>query len=213
MVLARLAGALQPASDPNVPFALAREAIARARTLEDDVLLKPALPAVLDGDRAPKEPQLVAAASHVAFSMQGLAELTGAVANHSGSCAWVVWATMRASGCAPMRRAVDSVIITRAAAPSLIPEALAAVTVPSFLNAARKPAAPSSVASCLMYSSFSTTVSPLRPFTVTATISSLNLPAFCAASALFCEATAKASCTSRDSCHWRATFSAVLPMW
>ena len=32
-------------------------------------------------------------------------------------------------------------------------------------------------------------VSPLRPLTVTATISSLNLPAFCAASALFCEAT------------------------
>jgi len=39
LVLARLAGALQPASDPNVPFALAREAIARARTLGDEVLL------------------------------------------------------------------------------------------------------------------------------------------------------------------------------
>jgi hypothetical protein len=39
LVLARLAGALQPASDPNVPFALAREAIARARTLGDEGLL------------------------------------------------------------------------------------------------------------------------------------------------------------------------------
>ena len=35
------------------------------------------IPGVLDGDRAPKDARLLAAASHVAFSMQGLAELTG----------------------------------------------------------------------------------------------------------------------------------------
>ena len=38
---------------------------------------------------------------------------------------------------------------------------------------------------------------------VTGAISSLNLPAFLAASALFCEATAKRSCSSRVICHWR----------
>jgi sulfofructose kinase len=36
------------------------------------------IPGVLDGDRAPKDRRLLAAASHIAFSMQGLAELTGA---------------------------------------------------------------------------------------------------------------------------------------
>ena len=64
-----------------------------------------------------------------------------------------------------------------------------------------------------MYSSSATTVSPLRVLMVTGVISSLNLPAFLAASALFWEATAKRSCSSRVICHWRATFSAVLPMW
>ena len=40
----------------------------------------------------------------------------------------------------------------------------------------------------------STTMSPLRDLDRHRTISSLNLPAFCAASALFCEATANSSC-------------------
>ena len=94
-----------------------------------------------------------------------------------------------------------------------MPDALAAVTVPSLSKAGRSFCMASSVAPWRMYSSWSTIVSPLRPLTVTATISSLNLPAFCAASALFCEATANSSCSSRVICHWRATFSAVLPMW
>ena len=59
---------------------------------------------------------------------------------------------------------------------------------------------------------WSTMISPLREATVTGAISSLNRPAFWAASALFCEATAKLSWVSRVICHWRATFSAVLPM-
>ena len=58
-----------------------------------------------------------------------------------------------------------------------------------------------------------TTVSPLRPFTVTGTISSLNLPAFCAALALCCDPTANSSCCSRVSWKAFATFSAVVPMW
>src|SRR4030042_46403 len=43
---------------------------------------------------------------------------------------------------------------------------------------------------------------------VTGTISSLNLPAFLAASALFCEAVANLSCSSRVICHWRGGVSA-----
>ena len=61
------------------------------------------------------------------------------------------------------------------------------MTVPSLANAGRSFAIASSVAPCAEYSSASTTMSPLRVLTVTGTISSLNLPAFCAASALFCE--------------------------
>ena len=62
----------------------------------------------------------------------------------------------------------------------------------------RRPGAACAIAStvvpCLGYSSASTTMSPLRVFTVTGAISSLKWPAFCAASALFCEATANSSC-------------------
>ena len=94
-----------------------------------------------------------------------------------------------------------------------MPDALAAVTVPSLAKAGRSLPILSSVVPCLGYSSASTTTSPLRVLTVTGAISSLNLPAFCAASALFCEATANSSCCSRVICHCRATFSAVLPMW
>src|SRR3954471_1861661 len=46
-------------------------------------------------------------------------------------------------------------------------------------------------------------MSPLRDLMVTGTISSLNLPAFCAASALFCEATANSSCCARVIWYWR----------
>ena len=70
-----------------------------------------------------------------------------------------------------------------------------------------------SVTPAFGYSSVSTTISPLRDLMVTGAISSLNLPAFIAASALFCEATANSSCCWRVICHCLATFSAVLPMW
>jgi hypothetical protein len=55
-------------------------------------------------------------------------------------------------------------------------------------------------------------MSPLRVAIVTGVISSLKRPSFWAASALFWEATANVSCSSRVNCHWRATFSAVVPM-
>jgi len=59
-------------------------------------------------------------------------------------------------------------------APSLIPDALPAVTVPSFLNAGRSFDSPSEVVSGLGYSSSSMTVSALREITVTGVISFLN---------------------------------------
>ena len=68
-----------------------------------------------------------------------------------------------------------------------MPDAFAAVTVPSLSKAGRSLEMPSSVTPALMYSSVSTTTSPFLPLIVKGTISSLNLPAFCAASALFCE--------------------------
>ena len=93
-----------------------------------------------------------------------------------------------------------------------MPEALPAVTVPSLLNAGRSLAIPSSVAPKRGYSSVSTTTSPLRPLIVTGVISSLKRPAVTAASALFCDATANLSCSSRVICHFCAMFSAVVPM-
>ena len=56
-------------------------------------------------------------------------------------------ATMRAIGVLPRRAAVSSLVTTTAAAPSLVPGALPAVTVPSFLNAGRSLASASSEAS------------------------------------------------------------------
>ena len=87
----------------------------------------------------------------------------------------------------PSLAACLAVISTTAAAPSLMPEALPAVTVPSFSNAGLSLAIASRVAPWRGYSSSLTMMSPLRDLMVTGTISSLNLPAFCAASALFCE--------------------------
>jgi hypothetical protein len=93
-----------------------------------------------------------------------------------------------------------------------MPEALAAVTEPSLLKAGFRPATLSSVAPWRMYSSWSTTVSPLRPFTVTGAISSANRPVFWAASARFWEVTANLSWSSRVICQRAAMFSAVWPM-
>jgi hypothetical protein len=119
---------------------------------------------------------------------------------------------MRTSGVSPRRDASASLISTAAAAPSLMPDALPAVTVPSLSKAGRSFCIASIVVPWRIYSSWSTTVSPFLPLTVKATISSLNFPAFWAASALFCEATANWSWSSRVNCHCLATFSAVLPM-
>src|SRR2546426_1218704 len=102
--------------------------------------------------------------------------------------------TMRASTLRPSLAAWLAFISTTAAAPSLMPEALAAVTVPSFSKAGLSLETVSSVVPCRGNSSASTTMSPLAVLMVIAVISSLNLPLFWAASALFWDATANSSC-------------------
>ena len=57
-----------------------------------------------------------------------------------------------------------------------------------------------------------TTGSPFRWGMVTGVISFASRPFACAAAAFSCERTAKASCSSRVNCHWRAMFSAVMPI-
>ena len=93
-----------------------------------------------------------------------------------------------------------------------MPEALPAVTDPSFAKAGRSFAIVSNEASSRIYSSSATMVSPRRVFTVTGAISSLKRPDFRAAEAFCCDPTAKASCCSRVIWYLLATFSAVLPI-
>src|SRR3954471_12863446 len=95
---------------------------------------------------------------------------TGAVVNRPGSWAWAACATTRAAMGRPSFLAVDSRIITRAAAPSLIDEALAAVIVPSLAKAGFRVGILSGLA-LVGCSSWLTTVSPPRPETVTGVIS------------------------------------------
>ena len=137
----------------------------------------------------------------------------GPVPITAGSTPVVAQDTTLASGFRPRFSASSAVISTTAAAPSLMPDALPAVTEPSLEKAGFSLAMASTVAPWRGYSSWSTTTSPLRVFTVTGTISSLKRPSFWAASALFCDAVANWSCSSRVSCHLPATFSAVVPMW
>src|SRR4029079_8445090 len=68
--------------------------------------------------------------------------------------------TMRANGVLPSLAASDAFISTTAAAPSLMPEALAAVTEPSLSNAGRSLEIDSSVTPAFGYSSVSTTGTP-----------------------------------------------------
>ena len=63
----------------------------------------------------------------------------GATVNHSGSLAASAYPFMVAKGCSPNSSALSLLISTSAAAPSFIVDAFAAVTVPSFVKAARKP--------------------------------------------------------------------------
>ena len=101
---------------------------------------------------------------------------------------------------------------TTAAAASLTPEALPAVTVPSFLKAGRIFARSSRVDVGRMCSSVSMITEPLRLLISTGTICSLKRPSAMAAAARRWLCTASASWSSRETCHFSATFSAVMPM-
>ena len=124
--------------------------------------------------------------------------LTGAVVNHSGSCAADAWATIFTFGLSPSSSAFAADIINTAAAPSLILEALAAVTVPSFSKEGRSVFILSKSALAGSSSSAITTGSPLRRGTSTAVISLLNNFSFCAFSARLYDCSANASCSSRE---------------
>ena len=90
-------------------------------------------------------------------------------------------------------------VTSSAAAPSLIPDELPAVTVPPARNAGRRPARPSSVVSGLGCSSASTTTgAPRGRGTVTGTISSANRPSRCAAAARCWLSQANTSWSSRE---------------
>src|ERR1700684_4629098 len=89
---------------------------------------------------------------------------------------------MRASGLRSSDAAKDSRAKTSAAAPSEIPEELAAVTVPSFLNAGLSVGI-LEISRVNGVSSLSTTTSPLRVLAVTGAISAAKLPPLTAGSA------------------------------
>src|SRR5689334_4087147 len=94
-----------------------------------------------------------------------------------------------------------------------MPDALPAVTVPSWAKAGLSLARSSVVTSGRMCSSVSTVTVPLRPLTSTGVICSLKYPASVAAAARWWLSAARASWSSRETPKSVATFSAVTPMW
>ena len=102
-----------------------------------------------------------------------------------GSTPAVAQETMRAIGVVPRFSASAMLISTATAAPSLMPEALPAVTVPVLEKAGRSFCSVSKLVSGRGYSSSLMMMSPLRVFTVTGAISSRKRPAFIASPA-FC---------------------------
>jgi hypothetical protein len=130
-----------------------------------------------------------------------------------GSIPEVAWAAIRTSGARPKFRATSSEVTTQAAAPSLIVEALPAVTVPFERKAGFNFASESSDESSRGPSSVSNiNEAPLRWGISTAVISSLNLPVLTAAAALSCEPRAYSSCRWRVISYLSATTSPVSPM-
>ena len=105
-----------------------------------------------------------------------------------------------------------ALISTSAAAPSLMPQALPAVTVPSLVKAGRRPAIASIVAPSRIYSSLSTTVSPLRPFTVTGDDLVLEAAGLLGGFRLVLRGHGETVLLLAGDLPLLATFSAVMPM-
>mmetsp|Transcript_14236 Transcript_14236/g.35525 ORF Transcript_14236/g.35525 Transcript_14236/m.35525 type:complete len:226 (+) Transcript_14236:152-829(+) len=139
---------------------------------------------------------------------------TGPIPITRGSTPALAAATIRARTGVPVEAAYSSEATRSAAAPSFSPDALPAVTLPSFWKAGRSFASLSAVTPGLGYSSRAkSSGSPFFCGTGTATISRSNQPAAIAASARCCDAAAYSSCASRESEYCCAMFSAVMPMW
>src|SRR5210317_1058573 len=135
----------------------------------------------------------------------------GAVVNQAGSWANAEWAITRAIGFTPRRVASDSAIITTAAAPSDIDDEVAAVTVPSFLNAGRNVVI-LSILTLPGVSSSDTVTSPRRELIVTGAISSANEPSATARFARVADSVAKASISSREKPYLSAVTWAKCPI-
>ena len=130
-----------------------------------------------------------------AFRVEG----TGPMPITAGSTPAEALATMRASGSRPSSRARSSLVTTTQAAPSLICEALPAVTVPPCLKIGLSAARRSRLVSGRGPSSaWMVTGSPLGWGTSTVTISSSKRPASAAAMARRCDSSANASWSSRE---------------
>ena len=113
----------------------------------------------------------------------------------------------------PSSFARSSVMRTTAAAASLMPQALPAVTVPPFLKAGGRAASFSIVISGLGYSSVSYSFgSPFRCGRGTGEISSLKRPSLIARPAFCWLRRAKASCSSLGIEYCSASLSAVSPI-
>ena len=129
-------------------------------------------------------------------------------------------ARRRETGDARQRRqaallASSAVISIRAAAPSLMPDALPAVTVPSLVNAGPQPGHALERRIVREYTRRRHTdhvaLAGLHRHRRDLVLEAARL--CCAAEAFCCEANANASCCSRVIWYLVATFSAVLPMW
>ena len=150
----------------------------------------------------------------LAFANAFLVEATGPTPMIDGSTPPSAPVTNVAIGLTPNSLAFSSLITTTAAAPSLIPDALPAVTTPSGLPEQHlNLLSDSAVVPALGPSSVSTITVCFLCFTSTGTISSLNLPSAIAFSHFCCELAEKASNSSLVIPHCSATFSAVIIMW
>ena len=139
---------------------------------------------------------------------------TGPMPMTAGSTPATPLVRQRSLGVRPSSAALRSDMRTTAAAPSLILDALPAVTVPSFLNTGRRVESLSRLVSALGPSSaLTTTGSPRRWGTDTGVIWPSNRPSSMADTARWWLMSASSSWSSRLTPNLSATFSAVTPMW
>src|SRR5438445_9152181 len=133
-----------------------------------------------------------------AFAIRFLTTAIGAKNKSLGSPPALAYAVTRASGFTPCAFANASDVTTSALAPSFKPGAFPGVTVPSFSNDGLSAASVSSELSLRGPSSFSISVGPFFPGSSTETVSALKRHASIAATAFWWLASAKRSCSSRD---------------